>query len=729
MKFESISRRKFLQVTGFSSASVMLFGVHGCSLKNNISMAWDRDTALWAFFEINEGELIFYLPRAEMGQGVATSFAMIIAEEMDFPLSELVVRFADAAPNFGQQMTVGSRSLRIWWHQLRQLGAALRTIALEEAAKEFSVSPRDCKIEKGIVSHPDTDQTLALTKILTKNALQSFQGPITLKPNSEFQTIGSDVKPKFIQQKVVGSFQYVGDLVSENELLAVDIVYPTAQLLPDASLLFELKTQKTIVDIFPLTGSLFGYGHRIVIVGRETWPLLKIKNHLDKRLRDAIARQDKKSRSPYFKEIAQLDLTPVSTEQELSLAFITTAVAQAPMETQAAVVDFDGQRYELWAPTQAPQMAKQDVIEFLDLAEDDLVLHTMPLGGGFGRKRYSDYLVEAAWIARELYRRQGHGKVKFMWTREDDLQRQLYRPRSVQKLHWRRSDGNRLRHRWYESHNPDQTSSSSSNSGVFDFLDWQVDSIKQRHAGDYRPGIWRGVHHGYLGFSINSFVDELGYKNSTDGLNYFLQHIREASLGERIKRNFDSGTAFQPDRLSRVVNRVKQISHWDQALAQQKAVGFSAYHCFSSYIALVVEVTITADSLTLKKVWTAVDCGLVVHEDGVKAQVEGAINYALSACLVSAIPDNGESRQLNFHSVPVLKIHQAPEIEVFIVNSQRPPTGVGELGVPVIAPAVANAIRRHTGFRFTQMPFLLGDKLNYLHAVNMDEVEQKAGRA
>lgn len=723
MKFQQISRRSFLKFTGLTTSSALVFGVSGCSFSDSETIAVSEENSPSLFFEIENNQISFVLPRSEMGQGVATSFAMIVAEEMDYPLELLQIKFAVANTNLGNQLTVGSASVRSWWRKLREIGAALRAVAVQSAAEHFSVSPGSIQFEGGKVSAGDSSKSVEYASLLSDEVLQSFSGEAELKAKENFSVIGQTPKNKFVEEIVFGQPHYAGDVepADKDSLIAMTVVYKKDWPMPGKSELKELVKNHAVKDIFRLSENFGGYSERVVIVGEATWPVIQAKQELEQNLRRELQlggqTRNAWAKSEYEREVNALDFKPEISVDRIALAFSTTAVAQAPMEPEMAIAKFTKGKCVLWAPTQGPIQVKEDVANQLDLDLDDVEVNTLPIGGGFGRKRYTDFVVEAAWIAKMLAKSGEESAVRLMWSREDDLQREHYRASTHQIMEWERDDENTIGRRHFESGSPSQSKEVGENSYGFDFLDWTVNSTETLLGGPYHPGIWRAIHYGYLGFSLNSFMDEVSYAQGQDAASFFQNHLRTPGATERVKIALKPGVRYQRQRMEKVIETVRENSGWDQAVADGQAVGFAAYHLFFSYIAVVAKVNVQGHKLSVDKVWAAIDCGVPVNPDGIKAQVEGGINFGLAACLHSEIPANKDVLEMNFNHYPVLRINDAPDIEVAIIDSEFDPTGVGELGVPVIAPAVSNAIRRQIGVRFVKMPFLQSGQLNFNHAV------------
>lgn len=721
MNFQQISRRSFLKITGLTSTSALIFGVSGCSFSGVETIAIDDENTPSLFFEINDNQISFVLPRSEMGQGVATSFAMIVAEEMDYPLEQLQIKFAAADVRLGNQMTVGSGSVRSWWQKLREVGAGLKAVALDNAATHFSVSKQRCRVEGSKVYAEGVSEPVEYASLLTTESLQEFRGEAELKSPESFSVVGQTPKNKFIEEIVFGQPRYAGDVEPEDSLIAMTVAYKNDWSLPAQSELKELQSKHSLKTIFRLSGGLSGFTERVVMVGDSTWPVIKAKKALEQSLRGELRRdrssQAEWAKSGYHQEMEKLGFVPEISENRIALAFSTAPVAQAPMETETAIAKFSNGNCVVWAPTQAPLQVKEDLSNYLDIDPEQVEVNTLPLGGGFGRKRYTDFVVEAAWIAKELAESEDGVPVKLMWSREDDLQREYYRTTTLQTMEWNSENPSLIHREQFKSGYPSDSVEVNETTDTFGFLGLNVESKETTLPGPYRPGIWRAVHYGYLGFSLNSFMDEISYAQGVDAASYFQNNLRKSGTLEGIKSVLKPGIGYQSERMENVIQTVRKSAGWDQAVKDGDAVGFAAYHLFYSYIAVVAKVNVKGHGLSIDKVWAAIDCGLPVNPDGIKAQVEGGINFGLSACLHSEIPVDKDFREINFDQYQVQRMPGAPEIDVEIIDSSFNPTGVGELGVPVIGPAVSNAIRRQIGVRFVKMPFLRDGQLNFNHAV------------
>jgi isoquinoline 1-oxidoreductase beta subunit len=727
MKIEQINlnRRTLFKAAGITATSGLLYSITACS-QENASTTQLNDIKL--YLNIDETHLRFLLPRAEMGQDLATSFAMIIAEEMHFPLHLIKVDFADADPLLGDQMTVGSASIRTWWQKLRDMGASFRACALHYATNKFAVDPEDFYFEDGYLLARNNTFKIEYLALLRETPLTTN---IVLSPTKQkdFKVIGHPISSNSAKAKATGIFKYLGDYELSDLglddkfsyiLNAVSITYKNHWPKPNSLKLKQWQQQFKLDYIIELKQSFSGFDYRLVLISQKTWPLLKCKQVITRDLEQALKDPEFIGLPPQEFDRLDTKTTIKRNQNNLECSFYTPEIAHAPMETQTAIALFHKEQgLEIWAPTQAPQRARKRVAKKLDLKESNITLHACALGGSFGRKRYDDFIIEAALISQTMLKKGHRIPIKLLWTREDDLGREHYRPATFQSLNWSSKDKTKIQHRLIESHRPHLAPQSSEHS-FFSHLDWEIKTQKSSLPGKHITGIWRSINHGYLAFSICSFVDELSYVHAQDPIEYSRQHIASLGLRQQLKVSIDPSTRYQPERLLNTINTVEQLSGWPINSQVSSALGFASYYCFGSYISIVVKLSLDIEQLKIEHIWASVDCGIAIHPDGLKAQIEGGLLFGLSACLYGKMPKESELLTVNFDQYQVARMSDVPEIEVHIQKSTFDPTGAGELGVPPIAPAIANAYRKLTGKRFLRMPFLKNGKVNHTSLAKTD---------
>lgn len=712
-----LKRRDLFKIAGVAAISGPVYSITACSNNNTRTSQLDD---IQLFLNITENHLTFILPRAEMGQDLATSFSMLIAEELQLPLAFIKVQFSDADPRFGNQMTVGSSSIRTWWLRLRQIGANLRELALNYTATKYSVPRSRISHQNEYLLISGDSQKKPYLTILAETPLTT-QANTALRDRKDFTLIGHETVSINTADKTQGHFKYTSDLhlpdlgIEQDKhylLNAVTIAYKEHWPRPEKAQLQAWKQEFKLDYIIELETKIANFDFRLALVGKKIWPLLKCKQAISDELKRTLTEKDIQNETVQpFDQLNRVNILKQSSTL-LECSFNTPEIAHAPLETQTAIMHYQrNEVLEVWAPTQAPMLAKQSIAKELDIPLDNIILHSTAMGGSFGRKRYDDFLVEAALISHSLARHGSYDPVKLLWTREDDLAREYYRPATFQTLSWSRESPQRIRHTLIESQGPNAPEKKSLTS-LFPFLSWDIETQKIQLSGQHLSGIFRSVHHGYIAFSVCSFIDELSYIFKEDPTTFFNKHVASPRLTDQLKSVIDPGIRYQEQRLKNVIQQVKSMSNWGIKPPKNSAFGFSAYYCFNSYIAVVVQISSVNNSLKVENIWTSVDCGIAVNPDGLRAQIEGGLIFGLSASLYGQLPKNHENFDLNFDNYQVARVIDTPVITIQIEENNYLPTGAGELAVPPIAPAIANAYRKLSGKRLLSMPFMENGQIN-----------------
>ena len=663
-----------------------------------------------------------------MGQDVATSFAILIAEELEAPLALLKVEFAKASKDIPNQMTVGSSSMRSWWVPMRRIGASAKQLLLTQASHQLDVHESQLHASEGVIEHRESKQKVSYSELLKDINFKTITQTIELKQPESYSLIGKDTRSLLNYEKVTGTLPFVTDAspagtpVTDNSLATtafriVSIAYKDPASVPLKHQLNEIVSNFKLSKAVVINGEA-PYAKKVILCHPKTWPLLKAKATLEN-LKRTHAKQSAMGKQRSFQQTEKrLHEENLVNKTHISLCFQTPAIAQAPMEPEAARAEYKDNSIQLWVPTQAPDIARKSAAQALNISLDKVELTTTPIGGGFGRKRYSDYVVELALAAQALFIAGTKGSVTLQWTREDDLERERYRPPTLQQVVWNKSEPDNFLIRLHEGY----FGANESNISTFThetMLSSQFRVNKQPLADQFVTGIWRSVDHGYIALAICSSIDEMCRQTKQDPIDYYLSHIQSAPIKSRIKSvlNFDRET--DEERFRNSIISVRKFANLDLPEKDSEGIGFAAYSCFGSHIAMIAKVAIVENRLKIKHIWAAIDCGQPIHPDGVKAQIEGGILYGLSACLHSEIPTEKDALALNFDQYKVLRFDETPRISVTVIESTMPPSGVGELGVPPIAPAICNAIRSLTPFRFNKLPILKGTHLNYDNAFHV----------
>ena len=717
MSTRTVRRREFIK-TGAAIGGGLLVSLYA-PLPGGPSgalAAEEKEFALNAFVRIGTDESVTVISaHSEMGQGIYTSLPMLLNEELEANWSNIRVEAAPVDkvynhPLFGLQMTGGSTTSPAEWKRYREMGATARVMLVAAAAAQWNVEPASCQVEKGVVIHAATGKRATYGSLADAAAKLTPPANVPLKNPKDFTLIGKSTRRLDTPSKVNGSAQFGLDVVRPGMLTAVVARPPVfggkvAKL--DASEALKVPGVKAVEQV----------PSGVAVIAEHFWPAklgrekLKVEWDLgpnvdlstEKMLRDfaetalkpgAIA---KKTGDPQ----AALKTAAKTITAEYDVPYL----AHACMEPLNCVVDLRGDSCEIWTGTQFETVDRASAAQVVGLPAEKVQIHTMLLGGGFGRRANpaSDFVVEAAHVAKIA-----KAPVKVVWTREDDMRGGWYRPmwhdRFVAGL-----DANGDPIAWTHTI-VGQSIAQGTPFAAFMIKDG-VDSTSVEGAADILYGLpnlqvdlhtpqigvpvqwWRSVGHSHTGFSVEAFFDEVAYAGGKDPY-----ELRRKLLAD------------QP-RMRAVLELAAQKANWGSKLPPGVGRGIATHFSFNSYVAQVVEASVDkSGEVRVHRVVCALDCGLVINPDTVRAQMEGGIIFGLTAALKTEITlKDGRVVQGNFDDYPMLRIFESPKIEVHIVPSGESPTGVGEPGVPPLAPALANALFAATGKRIRRLPIRATD--------------------
>ncbi len=664
-----------------------------------------------AFLRIGpDDSVLVLLAHSEMGQGIWTAMPMLVAEELDADWSKVKAQHCPVAPAynhtvFGMQITGGSSTTYSEFDRYRQVGAMARELLVQAAAAEMGVKPADCKTEKGFVIAGD--KRLSYGHVAEAAARLPLPEKVTLKKPEDWTIIGKATKRLDSPEKVNGSAQFGMDVHFEGLLTAVVARSPG----------FGGK-----VKSFDPTGALTVRGVRqvvqvpsgVAVLAETYWAAKQGRDQLKIDWEEGPTKglDSKKLREDFRKMAAapgataakagDVDAALKKGGEVLEAEYFVPYLAHAPMEPLNCTVNLTKEKCEIWTGTQLQTVDQQVAAKITGLKPEQIDIHTMFLGGGFGRRATSgsDFVSEAVQVAK------ASGKpVKVVWSREDDIRGGYYRSSF---LHQARvtlgADGRPAAWKhvlvgqsiaagtMMEAMMVKDGVDSTSVEGVADspYLKEIPDQRVELHTP--KTGIpvlwWRSVGHSHTAFVMESLIDELAHAAKQDPLEY-----RRALLKDH------------PRHLA-ALNLAAEKAGWGKPLAEGHFHGVAVHESFQSFVAHVAEVSVSKEGiLKIHKMTCAIECGLAVNPEGVKMQMESGIIFGLSAALHGEITlENGRVKQRNFHDYPVLRMHETPVIEVHIVPSTEKMGGAGEPGVPPVAPAVANAIFAATGKRLRELP-------------------------
>jgi len=705
---DGISRRTFLLAAAAAGGGLML-SLRLPSAGRDAAAAGIDGFTPNAFIRIAaDGQVVLIMPYVEMGQGTYTSIPMLIAEELEVDLK--FVRLEHAPPNeklygnplLGVQATGNSNAIRGAWQPLRQAGAAARTMLVAAAAKRWSVNPASCRAQSGEVLHAATGRRIKYGELAADAARLPVPEGVALKRPEEFKLIGTPAKRLDTPAKVNGTAVYGIDARPPGvkiATLAQSPVFGGRVKRVDDAAAKAVKGVRQIVqldDAVAVVADHMGAAKKGLAALTVEWddgPHAKldtqsIVGELEKATLNAGA---------VAQTIGDVDAAMAGAVTKVEASYQVPFLAHAAMEPMNCTVHVRQDGCEVWVGSQAIARAQAAAATVTGLPLDKVVVHNHLIGGGFGRRLEADGVTRAVEIAKHV-----DGPVKVVWTREEDIQHDMYRPYWFDRLSaglddkgrpvaWKnRFAGSSVIARWLppafkDGLDPDTTEGAIDL--VYDLRNFHVEYVRVEPPG-IPTAFWRSVGPSHNVFVTESFIDEMAAAAKQDAVAY------RRSLLDRSPR------------AKAVLDLAAEKAGWGQTLPKGSGRGVSLQFVFGSYLAQVAEVEVSQEgAVRVRRVVCAVDCGIAVNPDTVQAQIQSAIIFGITAALHGEITlKDGRVQQSNFDDYQMLRMNEAPAIEVHIVRNSEPPGGMGECGTSAIVPAVANAIFAATGKRLRKMP-------------------------
>ena len=708
-----VSRRRFISGTGGLTFLISMGGflngskAFGTEISES-NKSIGKDITVWVKLN-SEGIITILNPSAEMGQGSMTSLAVLIAEELDADWNMVRVEQSPIDPKiYGRpgwggrgyhMITVGSMTVSGYFMPLRQAGAKARYVLMKNAAMKWKLPFSELKTEPNMVIHRPTNQRMSYGEIA------SFAKPLkdipdipgkNLKRPEEFRLIGKIVPRIDIPEKVDGSAIYSMDVKVPNMLYATILRSPVNGNKPINFNEKEIRSMTGIQETVILK-------HGVAILGKHYEDLLLAKRNLKVNWSQGSTAEmfnsekvfeeyrrvagSQKNRSHVLTQKGDSVSVLKKAERTYSADFLSDHVYHAQMEPLNAVVAVNsaGDGAEIWAGTQSPTGAIKEVAKLLKTSPSNIKLNPCMLGGGFGRRSMSDFIVEAADLSKAV-----RNPVKLIWSREDDIQYGAFRPMCLQRLNaGMDADGNLIA--WQHSIVGDgrRLLSSGANIPYYDIPNQHIEIIGLNHG--VRLKHWRAVGHGFTKFAIEAFLDEIAVSEGVDSYHFHRKVMRNSP------------------RALKVLEAAADLAGWGDIPSEGHAFGISFAERSGSLAACVAEVSLERSSgkILVHRIWAALDAGIIVQPDNAVAQMEGAIIYGLSSVLSERVTfKQGKVQQSNFHDYQVMRMVDVPEeIHVKLIDSHESPTGIGETGLPITGGAVANAVAALTGIRLKHLPF------------------------
>lgn len=694
-----VSRREFMKISAGASFTLAI-NLSIPSSKVNASTKFKANDiftpSVW--IEINKNNRITVtITESEMGQGVLTTLSMMVAEELDAKWEQIHAVLADADLKYGNQATGGSSSLRNNWTKLRMAGAVARNVLIQSAAKHWGINVIDCYTNEGNVINSLTKDQITYGELIDFTSEIPLPTSVTLKHKEKFKFIGKAIPRLDAPNKVNGKAKYGNDILLKNALTAT-VIHPP--FINGEVISFDATDSLNVQGVTNVIQIKEG----IAVVAKDFWSAKKAAQQLKIEWGND---KNKKINSDYIKnkltenlldsENHKVDLNNGDVESILTTSnnvvhseYFLPYQAHACMEPMTCTAYVNNGKCEVWAPTQTPTNAKdiaralsQNLFsrlryKFLKSDGGNVILHNTMIGGSFGRRLQTDFVSEAVQISSSINK-----PVRLVWEREQDIKNDYYHPSTLHSLSAALDNDGMPIAWWHKASGQKQRFGGA-------FIPYDIPNVKiqgKRFSLPIKVGPWRSVNHYYNAFVVESFIDELAAKTRQDPLEYRLKLLKD-------------------EQFIKVLKLATKKANWGKTLPKGHFHGLATHKGFGSYVAQVVEISINDDgSIKVHKVTAAIDAGIVVNPDTVRAQMEGAIVFGLSAALKGSITfDNGSPTQSNYHDFPILKYSEMPVIETIIVDSDKSPEGIGEPGVPSIGPAIANAYYIATGKRSYTLP-------------------------
>ncbi len=740
-----LTRRSFLQVTAVSGGGILL-GIYAepkLAAQGQSQPPFDAK----AFIKIApDGTVTLIARNPEIGQGVKNMLPMLIAEELEVDWKTVKVELADYDPKYGLQSTGGSRAASNNWVPMRQVGAAGRQMLIAAAAKTWGVPESECYATNGRVYHRSTDRSLGYGELASKTASMPVPDlkTLKLKDASSFKVIGQATSGVDVPSIITGKPIYAIDFTLPGMLYAVYQKCPVFGGKVTSANLDEVKQLPGVRHAFVIEGAVGKVGPMIegdpgleagvAIVADTWWAAQSARQKLNVKWDEGpAAQQSTEGFATRAQELArQAPQRTVKNDGNVDEALSSAAkiveatysypfISHAPLEPRNCTARYKDGKLEIWSNTQQPARGRQLTAKILGIPEGDITIHLLRAGGSFGRGLTNDYMVEVAAIAKQT-----GAPVKLLWSREDDMTHDYYRPGGFHFLKGGVDSSGKLV-AWrnhFVSYGDGEKYSASAGIQPGEFPAGFVPNFATYSSVmplQLKTGALRAPGANSQAFVMQSFIDELAHAAGKDPIQFRLELLGEPGrdlVNEAAKPKVENEPSRTPAdrnrpsydvaRMRGVLQLVAEKSGWGKRkLPKGTGMGVAFHYSFQGYFAHVAEVTVTANNaLRVNKVWVCGDVGSqIVNPSGATAQVQGAVIDGLSELMNQEITlENGHVVQTNYNQHQLLRISHAPQTEVHFLKSDNPPTGLGEPALPPVIPAVCNAIFAVTGKRIRSLP-------------------------
>ncbi|MFC6102072.1 xanthine dehydrogenase family protein molybdopterin-binding subunit [Olivibacter domesticus] len=699
---KKLNRRNFIRVSAIAGGGFVLgFNfLSSCSPEQRPGQLIDLN----AFVKIDtNGEITIMNPNPEVGQGVKTALPILVAEELDVDWKDIRVEQAGLDTNkYTRQVAGGSGSVRESWESFRKVGATARQMLINAAAMGWAVSADTCHTENGMVVHKKSGKKAKYGELVERAATLDVPQEVNLKSNAAFKLIGKRIANVDNQAIVTGQFKYGIDTKREGMLYAT-IIRPPAfgQLLES---LDDTAARKS-----PGVKQVLKFENKIAVLGQSTWEVLQGAKMVKAEWKDDGILE---STTDYSKNLKSVLLNEPKEESRrkdgnvleafssaakvVELDFEAPFLAHNTMEPMNFFAHVKKDSAELYGPIQTPERTRTRIAELLGIPEEKIAIMMTRMGGGFGRRLMSDFVEEAATVSKLA----GNIPVNVIWSRESDMSGGFYRPMYSYKYKAAVDNDNKLIAWHHHSVGVGSSAASGDSFPAGAVANFQVDTEEYKSPVSTAP--WRAPTHNFIGFSEQSFIDEIAHKIGKDPVAFRLEMLEQA------KNNPIGKVNYNPDRFATVIKKAAEVAEWGKKKAGNVFQGFAAHFSFETYVAEVAELEKQADGkLKLKKIYCVADCGTVVNLSGAETQLEGGIIDGIGHAMYAELTlTKGKPDQTNFNTYRMIRMREVPEVEVHFIQNNEKPTGLGEPGLPPAGPALANAVFAASGVRLKTQPFI-----------------------
>ena len=713
------NRRSFLKVSAAGGAGLMLQFSWFSGLAQDTATPAEAAFDLNAYIKMNEdGTVTIFSPNPEIGQNVKTSMPLIVAEELDVAWDQVSVEQAPLdTKKFSRQIAGGSQSIRAGWNGLRMAGATARYLFVSAAANLWNVPAEDLVTEAGMVKHLPTNKSIAYKELISDAISIELPEEVKLKEPKDFKLIGTAVKNVDGFKIATGKPLFGLDYMEEGAAIAMLIHAPAFGMQLKSFDAAEAKAMPGIKEVFTINTSLEkpswadvnAFNELIVVVGDSTWQVMQAKKAVKAEWERVSAAESSAAHLEQFAsvftngkgQVARQDGDPDAAFAEadtvIERTYFGSFLAHNTLEPMNFFADVKADSARLIGPIQTPEALRGSVAAMLNIPEDKIHVDMTRMGGGFGRRLYGNFGLEAAAISQKI-----GAPVKLIYTREDDMTQGTYRPSYT------------LKYKAALDVDKNLTAFEVQGSGIPSspvFANrYPAGTLANYRAENFgidtniSTGAWRAPRSNFTAGAEQSFIDEVAEAAGKDPIDFRLELFDNAIANPVGERN-----DYDAERYAGVLKLVREKSNWGAEIDGVYR-GVSAYYCHNSYVAQVIDLVMDdRGNPVVKKVWCAVDCGIVINKEGALNQIEGGIVDGLGHAMYSQLTfKDGMPEQQNFDRYRLIRNNEAPlEIEVFFAENQIAPTGLGEPGLPPVAGALASALYKATSKRYYRQPYMI----------------------